>query len=142
MTHLTVITAQGRDTPAEATGISIQGSRVLPSPEFSADLSGSFTSFLGRPWRRYSRTVFLETGLDGLVDPRGWEEWSGNYALSTLYYAEYKNIGDGASTHGRVKWPGFHVLNTIEDAMPFTVSKFIQGDKWIPSSGVPFTPGI
>ncbi|KAL6322521.1 hypothetical protein AAG906_009823 [Vitis piasezkii] len=125
----------------EPTGISVQGSRVLSSPEFTT-VKGSFKSFLGRPWKRYSRTVFLETDLDGLIDPRGWTEWSGNYGLSTLYYGEYNNSGDGASTKERVKWPGFHVLNGAEDAMPFTVSRFIQGEKWIPASGVPFSPGI
>ncbi|RVW63504.1 putative pectinesterase/pectinesterase inhibitor 36 [Vitis vinifera] len=111
----------------EPTGISVQGSRVLSSPEFTT-VKGSFKSFLGRPWKRYSRTVFLETDLDGLIDPRGWTEWSGNHGLSTLYYGEYNNSGDGASTKERVKWPGFHVLNGAEDAMPFTVSRFIQGE--------------
>ena len=67
--------------------------------------------------------------MDGLIDPRGWTEWSGNYGLSTLYYGEYNNSGDGASTKERVKWPGFHVLNGAEDAMPFTVSRFIQGER-------------
>lgn len=136
-----IITAQGRDTPEEATGISIQGSRVLPSPEIRAP-EGSFRTFLGRPWRQYSRTVFLETDLDGLVDPSGWLEWRGDYGLSTLYYGEYKNSGAGASVGGRVHWPGFHVINEAAGALPFTVREFIKGHAWIPASGVPFYPGI
>jgi len=31
----------------------------------------SFKTFLGRPWREYSRTVFLQTYLDALVDLAG-----------------------------------------------------------------------
>ncbi|KAJ4829979.1 putative pectinesterase/pectinesterase inhibitor 36 [Turnera subulata] len=136
-----MITAQGRDSPHENTGICIQGSRVRASPEF-VPVKNSFRSFLGRPWKKYSRTVFIKTDLDGLIDPKGWTEWDGSYALSTLYYAEYMNIGAGASTQGRVKWPGFHVLRSPLEASPFTVSRFIQGESWIPASGVPFELGV
>jgi pectinesterase len=49
-----VITAQGRDDPNENTGISIQGSRVQPAPDFIA-VKDSFRTYLGRPWKQYSR---------------------------------------------------------------------------------------
>ncbi|KDP28779.1 hypothetical protein JCGZ_14550 [Jatropha curcas] len=130
------ITAQGRDNPNEITGISIHRSRVRPSPDFVA-VKGSFKTFLGRPWKKYSRTVFMQTDLDGLIDPVGWGKWGGNFALSTLFYAEYMNTGNGASTTRRVKWPGFHVFNSPEQALPFSVNRFIQGESWIPGSGVP-----
>ncbi|KAJ4840753.1 putative pectinesterase/pectinesterase inhibitor 36 [Turnera subulata] len=106
-----MITAQGRDSPHENTGICIQGSRVRASPEF-VPVKNSFKSYLGRPWKKDSRTVFIKTDLDGLIDPKGWTEWDGSYALSTLYYAEYMNTGAGAATQGRVTWPGFHVLKS------------------------------
>ncbi|KAL5792606.1 hypothetical protein ACOSP7_001200 [Xanthoceras sorbifolium] len=63
----------------------------------------------------------------------------GSFALSTLYYAEYLNKGVGALTANRVKWNGFHVLNNAEEASPFTVSRFIHGENWIPETGVPFS---
>lgn len=133
-----MITAQGRDDSNENTGISIINSRVTAAPDFST-VKGQFKSYLGRPWKRYSRTVVLKTYLDGLIDPKGWTEWSGNFALSTLYYGEYMNFGNGASTANRVKWPGFHVLNDPREARPFTASNFIQGESWIPVTGVPFS---
>ncbi|XP_019100987.1 PREDICTED: probable pectinesterase/pectinesterase inhibitor 36 [Camelina sativa] len=136
-----MITAQGRDDPHATTGISIQHSRVRAAPEFEA-VKGRFKNYLGRPWKKYSRTVFLKTDLDGLIDPRGWREWSGSYALSTLYYGEFMNTGAGAETTRRVNWPGFHVLRGEEEASPFTVSRFIQGDSWIPITGVPFSAGV
>lgn len=135
------ITAQGRDDPNKNTGISIQSCRVRPDSEFLT-LKESFKTFLGRPWRKYSRTVFLKTDLDGLVHPRGWGEWSGEFALSTLYYGEYLNTGYGASTQNRVNWPGFHVLRSASEATPFTVNQFLQGERWIPATGVPFSSGI
>lgn len=136
-----IITAQGRSDPNQNTGISVVGCRVRPA----ADLRGAewrFPTFLGRPWRMYSRTVFMKTELDGLIDRRGWKEWSGGFALSTLYYAEFMNTGPGAATAGRVRWPGFHVLSNASDAERFGVRNFIGGDQWIPPTGVPFTTGL
>ncbi|XP_009628695.1 probable pectinesterase/pectinesterase inhibitor 36 [Nicotiana tomentosiformis] len=132
-----MITAQGRDDSNENTGIVILNSRVAPSSEFSA-VKGSFMNYLGRPWKKYSRTVFIKTDLDGLIHPKGWKEWSGNFALSTLYYGEYMNTGSGADIGNRVNWPGFHVLRDANEASPFTVRNFIQGESWIPASGVPY----
>lgn len=125
----------------EYIGISIQNSRVRAAPEFEA-VKGWFKSYLGRPWKKYARTVFLKTDLDGLIDPRGWTEWRGDFALSTLYYGEFMNTGAGAGASRRVNWPGFHLLHGENEASPFTVSRFIQGDSWIPITGVPFLAGV
>ncbi|CAN1188799.1 Probable pectinesterase/pectinesterase inhibitor 36 [Linum perenne] len=135
------ITAQGREDPNQNTGISIQGSRVRPASDFAGS-SSSIRSYLGRPWKEYSRTVVWESDLDGVIDPKGWNEWRGGFALSTLYYAEYRNLGSGAGTKGRVRWPGFHLLTRPEQVRDFSVSRFIQGDTWIPASGVPFRLGV
>ncbi|XP_027108910.1 pectinesterase-like [Coffea arabica] len=131
-----MITAQGRDHPDQNTGISIINCRVAPSSDFSP-FTGRFNSYLGRPWKQYSRTVFLKTDLGGLVHPRGWSEWAGNFALSTLYYGEYMNTGRGASTANRVKWPGFHPMYDPREASWFSVRNFIQGDLWLSATGVP-----
>lgn len=80
--------------------------------------------------------------MDSLIDPAGWAEWSGTFALSTLYYAEYDNWGPGSNTSMRVTWQGYHVLTNASDAEPFTVSEFIQGDYWLPATGVPYSPGL
>ncbi|KAL5571925.1 hypothetical protein UlMin_021522 [Ulmus minor] len=136
-----MITAQGRSNVNENTGISIQNSRVKAAPSF-VGVQNSFRTYLGRPWRKYSRTVFMKTDLDRLIDPKGWKEWEGKFALSTLFYGEYMNTGPGASTSQRVNWPGFHVLNSSQQASPFTAVNFIQGESWIPVTGVPFSIGI
>ncbi|KAL8153019.1 hypothetical protein V2J09_010779 [Rumex salicifolius] len=131
-----MVTAHARNSPHDPTGFSIHESRVRASPDL-APVLGSFRSFLGRPWRRYSRVVVWETDLDGLIDPRGWTQWEGSFALTTLFYGEYRNVGYGAEMHHRVRWPGFHVLKTHAEVMPFTVKNFIDGQRWIPTSGVP-----
>ena len=72
---------------------------------------------------------------------KGWSEWSGDFALSTLYYAEFANWGPGSNTSNRVTWEGYHLIDE-KDADDFTVHKFIQGDKWLPQTGVPFKAGF
>ena len=81
----------------------------------------------------------MKTSLGSLIDPAGWLEWSGNFALSSLYYGEYMNTGSGAGTSGRVKWPGYRVINSASEAGEFTVGNFLMGDNWIPATRVPFT---
>ncbi|XP_020269865.1 pectinesterase-like [Asparagus officinalis] len=130
------VTAQGRSDPNENTGISIQDCNIA-----AAENLGSTRSYLGRPWKAYSRTVVMKTTIGGAIDPAGWLEWDGNSAPSTLYYGEYMNSGAGAGTGGRVKWPGYHVMSS-SDANKFTVGNFLGGGSWIASAGVPYTAGL
>ncbi|KAK1277442.1 Pectinesterase 2 [Acorus gramineus] len=128
-----------RTTEAPGRRITIRF-RPLPASDLKP-VQALFKTYLGRPWQQYSRTVFMKTDLDSLIDPAGWLEWSGDFALSTLCYGEYMNTGAGASTTSRVRWPGFHVMSAI-DAAKFTVGSFIPGGSWIPATGVPFTAGL
>ncbi|KAJ9679011.1 hypothetical protein PVL29_021047 [Vitis rotundifolia] len=136
-----VVTAQGRTDPNQNTGISIHNSRVMAATDLKPVLS-SFKTYLGRPWKEYSRTVYLRTYLDTLVDSTGWLEWDGNFALNTLYYGEYKNFGPGSSTSGRVKWQGYRVITSATEASKFSVANFIAGQSWLPATGVPFRSGL
>ncbi|OAY64853.1 Pectinesterase 2.1 [Ananas comosus] len=99
-------------------------------------------TFLGRPWKQYSRTVFMQSYIDNHVDPAGWLEWDGDFALNTLYYGEYANKGPGAGTAGRVNWTGYHVITDPSVAAEFTVAQLIQGGAWLTSAGVAFTEGL
>ncbi|KAF8032629.1 hypothetical protein BT93_D1525 [Corymbia citriodora subsp. variegata] len=135
--QVTVVTAQSRVTPDQDTGISIQNCTILPAD----DLSAAVKSYLGRPWRNYSRTVVLESYIDGFIDPRGWTEWSGDQGLDTLYYGEYENYGPGSATDGRVTWLGYHIMDYY-DASNFTVSDFITGDEWLDSTAFPYEDSI
>ncbi|CAN6200261.1 unnamed protein product [Urochloa humidicola] len=136
-----VFTAQGREDPNQNTGIVVQGGKVAAAADLVPVLA-NFSSYLGRPWKLYSRTVFVQTKMEGLIHPRGWLEWNGSFALDTLYYAEYMNRGPGANTSARVTWPGYHVLTNATDAANFTVLNFIQGDLWLNSSTFPYTMGF
>ncbi|KAL1312691.1 hypothetical protein AAHE18_16G056700 [Arachis hypogaea] len=99
-----LFTAQGREDPNQNTGISILNCKVTAASDL-IPVKSSFKTYLGRPWKLYSRTVFMKSFIDDLVDPAGWLEWNGTFALDTLYYGEYQNRGPGSNTSARVKWP-------------------------------------
>ncbi|KAF5188089.1 Pectinesterase [Thalictrum thalictroides] len=81
----------------------------------------------------------MQTYIGSHVVPAGWLEWTGEFALKTLYYGEYKNTGPGSSTANRVKWGGYRVITDPAEASKFTVGNFIAGNSWLPATGVPFT---
>ncbi|XP_027919318.1 probable pectinesterase/pectinesterase inhibitor 20 [Vigna unguiculata] len=134
------ITAQGRTDPNQNTGTSIQNATIKAAADL-APAVGSVQTYLGRPWKEYSRTVYMQSFMDSLINPAGWHLWSGDFALTTLYYAEYNNTGPGSSTQNRVTWSGYHVINAT-DAANFTVSNFLGGDSWLPQTGVPYSSGL
>ncbi|XVF79860.1 hypothetical protein PTKIN_Ptkin15bG0024000 [Pterospermum kingtungense] len=135
------VTAQSRTDSNQNTGIIIHNSRVTAASDLRP-VQGSVKTYLGRPWKQYARTVFMKTYLDSLINPAGWLEWDGDFALKTLYYAEYMNTGPGSSTSNRVKWGGYRVLTSASEASKFSVGNFLAGNSWLPDSGVPFTSGL
>lgn len=61
--------------------------------------------YLGRPWRKYARTVFIDCEMDAHILPEGWHNWNKPYAEKTTFYAEYGSTGEGAaSPRSRVRW--------------------------------------
>ncbi|XP_058181739.1 probable pectinesterase/pectinesterase inhibitor 34 [Rhododendron vialii] len=135
------ITAQNRKDPNQNTGISIHACRILATSDLEAS-KGIFSTYLGRPWKLYSRTVFLLSYIGDHVHPRGWLEWNATFALDTLYYGEYMNYGPGSAVGQRVKWPGYRVINSTVEASKFTVAQFIFGSSWLPSTGVAYLAGL
>ncbi|KAJ1381485.1 Pectinesterase, catalytic [Sesbania bispinosa] len=130
------ITAQGKTDPNMNTGISIQNCNISPFGNLS-----SVQTYLGRPWKNYSTTVFMQSTLGSFINPNGWLPWVGNSAPDTIFYAEFQNVGPGASTKNRVKWKGVRSI-TKKQASKFTVKSFLSGDRWIPASGAPFKPSM
>ena len=82
--------------------------------------------YLGRPWRNYAKTVFMNCNLGKQIRVEGWENWNKPEAEKTAFYAEYKNTGAGANIENRVSWS--HQL-TDKEAQDYTF-KNILGD-WV-----------
>lgn len=84
----------------------------------------------------------MQTEISDVIDPAGWHEWNGEFALTTLYYGEYENTGNGANTSKRVTWKGFKVITSASEAQGFSASNFIGGSTWLTSTGFPFSLGL
>ncbi|MCL7027716.1 hypothetical protein MKW94_020504 [Papaver nudicaule] len=130
-------TSQGR-TKDTNTGISIQNCTIVPSPSLEANVTAAKT-YLGRPWKQFSRTIFMESYIDSFIDAEGWHKMEGaKFGVDQLFYGKYENWGPGADTSKRVNWSGYH--DPVQ-ALDFTVAKLIGGD-WLDSNIVNYTLGI
>jgi len=91
------ITAHSRTAPELTTGFVF----------LRCHLTGENTQkgvYLGRPWRPYSRVVFLDCEMDAHIRPEGWENWRDPNNEKTAWYAEAGSQGPGARVSGRVPW--------------------------------------
>ncbi|KAJ9541363.1 hypothetical protein OSB04_027869 [Centaurea solstitialis] len=128
------VTAHGRVDPAQSTGFVFQNCLVNGTEEYMRLYYSKpkvHMNYLGRPWKEFSRTVFIDCEMEALVTAPGWMPWSGDFALKTLFYGEFGNKGKGSDLSGRVAWssqiPADHVN-------VYSVGNFIQGDQWKVSS--------
>jgi pectinesterase len=80
--------------------------------------------YLGRPWRPFAKTVFINCFMDRLIRAEGWHNWGKPEAERTTYYGEYHSTGPGANPAGRVKWSR---QLTDEEAKAYTIEK-VLGD--------------
>ncbi|CAL5422092.1 unnamed protein product [Camellia sinensis] len=135
-----VITANGgkHDPTSSNFGFSFQNCTINVAPELRSRKK-EVKAFLGRPWKNYATVVFMESYLDEIVLPEGWT-WCCNNTI--MMFAEYNNRGPGADTSRRAKLSGYNVFKSATEATPFTVSKLIDGDSWIPQTGIPYRGGL
>ncbi|GMY22109.1 putative pectinesterase/pectinesterase inhibitor 13 [Fagus crenata] len=136
-----VITAQGRSDRHESTGFVIHSCNIeRDKSRYPADVKNG--TALGFPLQKFSRTIIMESFLGDLISPEGWYDDDQNYGIETVTFVEYGNKGPGAQTNKRVKWPGYTVINNKNDVLRYTVGRFIQAQKWLPGTEVPFQAGL
>ncbi|KAG6391882.1 hypothetical protein SASPL_149646 [Salvia splendens] len=124
---------QGRINPAQSMGFVFQDCVINGTDAYMAlyySKPKAHKNYLGRPWKEYSRTVFIHCTLEALIMSDGYMPWSGDFALKTLYYGEFENRGPGSDTAKRVSWSS---QIPAEHAGSFSVGNFIQGNEWIPA---------
>ncbi|MFT3831082.1 MAG: pectinesterase family protein [Opitutaceae bacterium] len=113
-------------TPAEASfGYVFNRCRVVgATPEVR--------TYLGRPWRPFAATLFLDCELGAVVRPEGWHNWGKPERERTTRYAEFGSTGEGASAGARVAWAK---TPSAEEAAAVTVPRVLAGnDGWNPLS--------
>lgn len=60
--------------------------------------------YLGRPWRAYAMTLFMNCEMPKEINPLGWHNWDKKENEKTAKYCEYNNSGAGSDTFSRVSW--------------------------------------
>lgn len=90
--------------------------------------------YLGRPWRPYAKTVYINTKMGGHIIAQGWDPWTGDVMFAdkeqTAFYAEYHSTGPGAQWQSRVKWSKQLTKSEIK---AYTVKNILGGcDAWDP----------
>ncbi|KFF11848.1 pectin esterase [Chryseobacterium soli] len=68
--------------------------------------------YLGRPWRPFAKTVYIDCEMNSTIKPEGWHNWNKPDAEKTTLYAEYNSKGAGAPISKRVSWS--HQLTPTE----------------------------
>lgn len=90
--------------------------------------------YLGRPWRPFSKTVFINTMMESHIVPEGWNPWKGDKMFpdkeKTAFYAEFGSQGNGSNPKKRVEWS--HQL-TKKELKNYTIEKiFEKSNNWHP----------
>lgn len=83
------------------------------------------TVMLGRPWREFAKTVYINCELGEHIHPTGWMDWGKDH--SHFYYGEFGSYGPGANPEARADFS--HQL-TAEEAAKYTTENVFKG--WIP----------
>ena len=104
---------------------------VFESCQLTAQ-EGATKVFLGRPWRPYAKTVFLNTEMGTHIVPEGWHAWPGDKNFpnkeETAFYAEGGSTGPGAKDLSkRVSWA--HQLKKAE-LKKYGIAQVLRG--WNP----------
>lgn len=87
--------------------------------------------YLGRPWRDYGYTLFMNCELPAQIRPEGWHHWQ-KEREQTARYLEYQNTGAGANRSQRVAWS--RELTKKEAAQITPENVFRQETTWIPKN--------
>ncbi|PKD16428.1 pectin esterase [Salegentibacter salinarum] len=88
--------------------------------------------YLGRPWRDYAQTVFINTEMGDHIKKEGWHNWSKPEAEKTAFYAEYNSKGTGGNSNERVSWSK---QLSEEEVERYSVENILKGeDNWQPKT--------
>jgi pectinesterase len=101
---------------------------VFSNCRLTAD-KGITKVYLGRPWRDYGYTLFMNCELGSHIRPEGWHPWQQSRE-ATARYIEYNNRGEGAGTGNRAAWS--KQLGKKEAAKVTMQNVFAIKGEWMP----------
>ena len=120
-----MLTAHMRTAPDQDRGYVFDRCRITADP-------GVGKLWFGRPWRDYSRVIFLNTRIDARLERGGWREWTPGTTqrLATAFYAEHGSTGVGAVDGPREP---FAMTLSAREAERWSAKNHLAGhDGWAP----------
>ena len=88
-------------------------------------------TYLGRPWRPFAHTVFIDTEMSAVVRPEGWHNWDKPEREATVRYGESGSSGPGGHAEHRVAWANRPLPRGVKK---ITVTTVLGGsDRWSPA---------
>ncbi|UKB82022.1 pectin esterase [Chryseobacterium sp. MEBOG06] len=91
--------------------------------------------YLGRPWRPFAKTIYIDCEINSTIKPEGWHNWNKPDAEKTTFYAESNSRGAGADNSQRVPWS--HQLSK-EERKKYTTVNILKGkDNWNVKKSLP-----
>lgn len=131
-----IVVADGTDQKSMPTGIVLQGCEIMPEAGLSADRL-TVKSYLARPWKAFSRAVFIENVIGDLIQPEGYIPWNPiEPNTQNAYFVEFGNTGPGSNAQARAQWA--KGLISKEEASQYTAEPWLQASTWLPATGIPF----
>lgn len=93
------------------------------------DASG--TVYLGRPWRNFAKTAFIQCTIGEHICPEGWHNWGKAAAEVVCSYVEFGNRGPGADTKKRANFSKQLTNPDLEEY--YRKENVLKGcDGWLP----------
>lgn len=90
--------------------------------------AGVTNVWLSRPWRPFARAVYIRCHMGEHIRPEGWNNWNKKENEQTVFYAEYKSTGKGASPATRAAFS--HQLRSLDG---YGIEDILKGtDGWNP----------
>ncbi|QHN77065.1 Pectinesterase [Arachis hypogaea] len=136
-----IVVADGTDQKNMPTGIVLQNCEIMADAALYPDRL-TVRTFLARPWKAFSRAVFIENTIGDLIQPQGYIPWNPPTEANTdnCYFAEFGNTGAGANAGARAKFAkGLINKNT---AAKYLAEPWIQASTWVPATGISYDAGF
>ncbi|QHO34163.1 Pectinesterase [Arachis hypogaea] len=136
-----IVVADGTDQKNMPTGIVLQNCEIMADAALYPDRL-TVRTFLARPWKAFSRAVFIENNIGDLIQPQGYIPWNPPTEANTdnCYFAEFGNTGAGANAGARAKFAkGLINKNT---AAKYLAEPWIQASTWVPATGISYDAGF
>ncbi|SDZ28546.1 MULTISPECIES: pectinesterase family protein [Rhodonellum] len=119
----------GQYITAASTEVSTKHGFVFINCKLTGDAPEN-SVYLGRPWREYAQTVFIDCEMGKHIRKEGWHNWNKPQAERTSFYAEFNSSGPGANASSRESWSR---QLSAEQAEAFAAKEILKGnDGWNP----------